>query len=50
MRGVAADENASITKAVGDQSTPNPVLFRNDLIFEIRSDAEDRPDGPVPID
>ena len=39
-----------ITKAVGDQSTPDPVLFRDYLIFEIRSDAENRPDGPVPID
>src|SRR4051812_13803144 len=50
VRGIAADENAPIMKAVGDQSTPDPVLFRDHLIFEIRSDAEDRPDGPVPID
>src|SRR5262245_47404171 len=50
MRGIAADENASITKAIRDQATADPVLLRDHLIFETRPDAENRSDRPVAID
>src|SRR6185436_1294692 len=47
---IAGDEDASVTKLVGQQPAAVPVLFRNDLVTEIRTYAENRADGPVAID
>jgi hypothetical protein len=47
---VAGDEDASVAKPVGHQPAAVPVLFRNDLVTEIRTDTENGPDRPVAID
>ena len=50
MRGVAADEDAAVAEAVGDQAAADPVLLAEDLVVEIGADAEDGADRPVAID
>ena len=50
MRRIAADEDAPVPKAVGDEAAADPVLLRDHLVAEVRSDAKDRADRPVAID
>jgi hypothetical protein len=49
MGRVATDEHAPVTKAVCHQAAANPVLFRDDLVAEVRFNAEDGADGPTAI-
>src|SRR5262245_19715404 len=50
MRGVAGDKDTTIVEAISDQPAANPVLLRNNLVFELGAHAQDLPDGPVPVD
>ena len=50
MRGVAADERAALAEPVGDEAAADPVFLAQDLVFEVRTDAEDGADGGVAID
>src|SRR5262249_35621094 len=50
MRGISADENPPVTKPVSDEPAASPCLVGNHVILEVRSDAENRSNGPVAID
>ncbi len=50
MAGVAADEDPSLAKLVGDQAAPDPVFLADQLVREISIDAEQRPDAGIAID
>src|SRR5262245_17579970 len=49
MRCIAADEGAATLETIGDEPAADPVLLGDDLIFELRPDAEDGTDRPVAI-
>ena len=50
MRRIAGDEGAAVAKLVGDQAAAVPILLRDDVVFEVRSDAEDGAKAGVAID
>src|SRR5215831_12257957 len=50
MRGVAADEGTPVAEAVGDEPASDPILLRDDIVAEVRPDAENGADRPVAVD
>src|SRR5436190_15421775 len=50
MRRVSTDEDAPVTKAIGNEAAANPILVRDRLITDVRADAEDGTDRPVAVD
>jgi hypothetical protein len=50
MRCVTTDEHAPIAEFVGKQAAANPILLRQDLVFEVRADAQNLPDAAIAID
>ena len=49
MSGIAADEDAPITKLIRDQTAAHPVFFRNDFVVKIGPDTEYLADRPIAI-
>ena len=47
---VATQKRPSVTEAVRHQAPTDPVLFAEQLVMEVGSDAENGPNPPVPID
>src|SRR5262249_13219957 len=50
MRRIPADEDPAVAKAIRDEPAADPVLMRDHLVGEIRSDPENGADRPVTID
>src|SRR5262245_15951971 len=50
MCRISADESPSVAKTVRDESAASPCLVGDYVILKVRSDAENRPNGPVVID
>ena len=49
MRRVSAYERMPVTKLIRDQTTPNKILLREDLVAEIRSYTEYGADCPIAV-
>ena len=50
MRRVAGDEGAAVAELVCDQPASDPILPGDDVLAEIRTDAEDGADAGVAVD
>ncbi len=49
MRRVAAEEDAPVAEAIRDEAATEPILLADDLVAEIRADAEDGADRPIAV-
>src|SRR4030081_3718263 len=50
MGRIASDENRTLPKLVSDQPASVPVLSGDDVVAEVRPDAEDGADAGVAVD
>ena len=50
MRRISAKEDASIAELVRNEPATEPILLRDDLVVEIRADAENGADRAIAID
>src|SRR5439155_13225038 len=46
---IAREKDAPVAKSFSDQAPSDPVLLRNDLIREVRADAENRANAAITI-
>ena len=49
VRGIAGDKCTAVAKLVGNQAPSVPILPRYNVVLEIQTDAEDRPDARIAI-
>src|SRR5205807_6694181 len=50
MRRIAGDERRTLAKPVRDQATAEPIFLGDDVVFEVRADAENGANAGVAVD